>query len=236
MLIRRISAALRSQDWATVTVEFVVVVAGIFVGLQVDSWNTQRTDRIREQVILQQLHADFSANAVSILQYVRRHEQMVEGLDFALDVLTKGELTKGDANRFRNAFVSMYQLPSISATMGGYDAVIASGDLALISDRKLKSLLVQLSSSVAAEMSLTSYFRDLNQINMELTRDVVLLVPNDDRTDTTLRIDFDTVKNDYRMMTVVADQRRKHQIIGAFREELADSFAEAATYLESLIL
>ena len=234
MLIRRIATAFRNQDWATVTIEFMVVVAGIFVGLQADSWNTERTDRIREQVILEQLHSDFTANAVSIGKFARRHEQMVEGLAFALEVLTRGELAKTDAQRFRNAFVSMYQLPSTSATMGGYDAVIATGDLALITDQKLKSRLVQLSSEVAAEMSLTNYFRDLNQINMELTRDVVLLVPNDDRTDITLRVDFDVVKNDYRMMTVVADQHRKHQIIGAARRGLADSFSETAAYIESL--
>jgi hypothetical protein len=235
MLIRRIATAFRKQDWATVTVEFLVVVAGIFVGLQVDSWNTERTDRIREQVILEQLHSDFAANAVSIGRLASRHEQMVDGLAFALEVLTQGELAKTNAQRFRNAFVSMYQLPSVSATMGGYDAVIATGDLALITDQKLKSRLVQLNSEVTAEIDLTNYFRDLNQINMELTRDVVLLIPNKDRTNTTLRVDFDVVKNDYRMMTVVADQHRKHQIIGAARRGLATSFSETAAYIESLI-
>jgi len=235
MMIQRIATAFRKQDWATVTVEFFVVVAGIFVGLQVDSWNTERSDRNREQVILKQLHSDFTANAVSIGQYADRHDQMVKGLAFALEVLTRGELAQTEAQRFRNAFVSMYQLPSTSATMGGYAAVIATGDLALLTDQKLKSRLARLSSEVAAEMSLTSYFRDLNQINMELTRDVVLLVPNKDRTNTTLRVDFDVVKNDYRMLTVVADQHRKHQIIGAARRGLADSFSETATYIESLI-
>lgn len=216
-------------------VEFAIVVTGIFVGLQVDTWNTERTDRIREKVILKQLHSDFAANAANINQYANRHEQMVEDLAFALKILTRGELTKTDARRFRNAFVSMYQLPSISASMGGYDAVIATGDLALITDQELKSRLLQLSSELDAEMSLTSYFRDLNQINMELTRDVVLLVPNNDRTDTNLQVDFEVVKNDYRMLTVVADQHRKHQIIGAARRSLANNFSEAKAYVETLM-
>ena len=235
MILRRIATAFRKQDWATVAVEFAIVVAGILVGLQVDSWNTERTDRIREKAVLEQLHSDFDANAANIGLYANRHEQMVEDLAFALNVLTKGELTKADAQRFRNAFVSMYQLPSISASMGGYDAMIATGGLALITDQELKSRLIQLTSELDAEMSLTSYFRDLNQINMQLTRDVVLLEPNNDRTDTTLRVDFDVVKNDYRMLTVVADQRRKHQIIGATRRGLADNFSEAKAYIETLI-
>ena len=235
MILRRIATAFRQQDWATVVVEFAIVVAGILVGLQVDSWNTERTDRIREKAVLEQLHSDFAANATNIGQYANRHDQMIEDLAFALNVLTKGELTKTDTRRFRNAFVSMYQLPSISASMGGYDTAIAAGDLALITDQKLKSRLIQLSSELDSEMSLTNYFRDLNQINMELTRDVVLLVPNSDRTDTTLQVDFDVVKNDYRMLTVVADQRRKHQIIGAARRSLANNFSEAQAYVETLM-
>lgn len=235
MILRRIATAFRKQDWATVVVEFAIVVAGILVGLQVDSWNTERTDRIREKAVLEQLHSDFAANATNIGQYADRHDQMIEDLAFALNVLTKGELTKTDTRRFRNAFVSMYQLPSISASMGGYDAMIATGDLALITDQELKSRLIQLSSELDAEMSITSYFRDLNQINMQLTRDVVLLVPNNDRTDTTLQVDFDVVKNDYRMLTVVADQHRKHQIIGAARRGLADNFSAAKAYIETLM-
>jgi len=119
MLIQRIATAFRKQDWAMVTVEFIVVVAGIFVALKADSWNSERTDRIREHVILSQLHSDFMANAVSIGRFASRHEQMVDGLAFALEVLTRGELAEADARKFRNAFVSMYQLPSTSATMGG---------------------------------------------------------------------------------------------------------------------
>ena len=157
MILRRIATAFRSQDWTTVTVEFAIVVTGIFVGLQVDSWNKERTDRIRESVILQQLHSDFAANAANISQYADRHEQMVEGLDFALDVLTRGELPETDTRRFRNAFVSMYQLPAISASMGGYDAVIANGDLALITDQELKSRMMELSSSYVGMLSVLWY-------------------------------------------------------------------------------
>ena len=235
MLLRRIASAFREQDWTTVTVEFVIVVAGIFVGLQLDSWNTERADRNREQAILEQLHSDFATNAASIGQFASRHEQMVEGLDFALAVITRGELTQADTRRFQDAFVSMYQLPSISATMGGYDAVIATGDFALITNQELKTRLVQLTTEINAESSLTSYWGDLNQINMQLTRDVVLLVPNDDRTETELQVDFDVVKNDYRMLTVVADQRRKHQIIGGARRSLSNDFSEAATFVETLL-
>jgi hypothetical protein len=39
MILRNIANAIRRQDWATVVIEFFIVVVGIFVGLQVDSWH-----------------------------------------------------------------------------------------------------------------------------------------------------------------------------------------------------
>jgi hypothetical protein len=215
--------------------EFIIVVAGIFVGLQVDSWNSERTDRSRERVILSQLYSDFSANAVSLAKYAERHEQMAKELSFALDTLTTGELPDADAQRFRNAFISMYQLPPINAAMAGYENMIAGGDLALITDQSLKLQLAGLRANIDAESSLMEYFREGNLINKNRTDEVVLLVPNEDRTDTNLRVDFATVKNDYRMLLIVADQRRTHQIFGAARRELADEFSGIASHIETLL-
>lgn len=49
MILRRLGAAIRSQDWFTVAIEFVIVVAGVLFALQVDNWNEARTDRERAQ-------------------------------------------------------------------------------------------------------------------------------------------------------------------------------------------
>jgi hypothetical protein len=67
---------------------------------------------------------------------------------------------------------------------------------------------------------------------LKLARDVVLLVPSDDRRDTILKVDFDSAKKDHRILTVVADQKRKHEIIGAARKSLADGFSETASLMQ----
>lgn len=45
MIIRRMASAIRRQDWFQVIVEILIVVIGIFIGLQVTEWNEQRKDR-----------------------------------------------------------------------------------------------------------------------------------------------------------------------------------------------
>jgi hypothetical protein len=45
MILRRIAEAFRRQDWFTVFVETMIVVLGVFLGLQVNNWNQSRADQ-----------------------------------------------------------------------------------------------------------------------------------------------------------------------------------------------
>ena len=52
MILRSIIENLRSQNWGVVSVELLIVVVGVFIGLQVDTWNKARSEgELREQVI-----------------------------------------------------------------------------------------------------------------------------------------------------------------------------------------
>ena len=39
MILRRFATAIRKQDWFTVFVEFLLIVVGLVVALQIDNWN-----------------------------------------------------------------------------------------------------------------------------------------------------------------------------------------------------
>ena len=58
MLLRRTIKHLRNQDWSAVVLEFVLVVLGIFVALQANTWNEARKDRIDEHQFMSRLHDD----------------------------------------------------------------------------------------------------------------------------------------------------------------------------------
>ena len=42
MILRRVSAHFRKQEWTAIALDFVIVVAGVFIGLQVANWNAVR--------------------------------------------------------------------------------------------------------------------------------------------------------------------------------------------------
>ena len=62
MILRRLADGIRNQDWFTVLVEVLIVVVGIFLGLQVDDWNEARKDRAEESTYLARLVDDLDAS------------------------------------------------------------------------------------------------------------------------------------------------------------------------------
>ena len=58
MILRRISENVKSQNWFAVIVEFVIVVVGVFMGLQVQDWNEARKERIEEGELLGRLYEE----------------------------------------------------------------------------------------------------------------------------------------------------------------------------------
>ena len=67
MILKRLANAIRAQDWFAVSIEFVIVVAGIFVGLQADQWAQESKDRRQEQAALEHLFLE-ADNAYRLLK------------------------------------------------------------------------------------------------------------------------------------------------------------------------
>jgi len=55
MIIRRMAEAIREQNWFTVIIEILIVVIGIFLGLQVTEWNEVRKDHVNYEQALERL-------------------------------------------------------------------------------------------------------------------------------------------------------------------------------------
>lgn len=58
MILRRVTQHVRDQNWFAVGVDFLIVVIGVFIGIQVSNWNAVRGDRADERAFLERLHGD----------------------------------------------------------------------------------------------------------------------------------------------------------------------------------
>lgn len=49
MLFRRISQHVREQNWTAIGIEFLIVVAGVFIGIQSSNWNAAQAEHAGER-------------------------------------------------------------------------------------------------------------------------------------------------------------------------------------------
>lgn len=62
MILRRLTRHVKDQNWFAVGLDFLIVVIGVFIGIQVSNWNDARSFKQREQLLLRELRTEVSQN------------------------------------------------------------------------------------------------------------------------------------------------------------------------------
>ena len=57
MILRRVIKHVRKQEWTAIMIDLIIVVVGVYVGIQAQAWNAERQDREIEERYLLSLHA-----------------------------------------------------------------------------------------------------------------------------------------------------------------------------------
>lgn len=68
MILRHIADAVRAQNWFTVVIELVIVVAGILIAVEIDEWNNRRKNAATERAYLERLVSDLENDVVQFDQ------------------------------------------------------------------------------------------------------------------------------------------------------------------------
>lgn len=138
MILNRLSNAIREQNWFTVLLEIIIVVVGIFLGLQVDDWNEQRKYRQEESVYLAKIHADLSAMKTELEDRLEGYEERITIMMRALAALESCDSSADAAADVRFAMERYQNSPPVSYLGATYNEMVASGALARLADEQLK--------------------------------------------------------------------------------------------------
>ena len=79
MVLRRLAENLRAQNWAAVSIELLIVIVGVYIGLQVNTWNEERLGAQRREQIIGALVTNLS-DAISV------QKQMVAEIETGLSL------------------------------------------------------------------------------------------------------------------------------------------------------
>jgi hypothetical protein len=91
MILRRVIAHFRKQEWTAIAIDFVIVVMGVFVGIQVSNWNAARVERAQEATMLSQLRDEILVNDDSLKAQAVYVQAVIDGGVRGLAFLEGGE-------------------------------------------------------------------------------------------------------------------------------------------------
>jgi hypothetical protein len=193
MILSRISHAVRTQNWFAVALEFLIVIAGVVIGFQVNAWNEGRQERALEADILVRLHREFTQLrdvGDRHLEAKTRQRALLSAWIEAgdangrLDVETFRTLTldfyrQRDADRaesLMDATVSELLLAGLSASRAPepsitFQQLVASGDLRLLRSQALRAALGRYDTRRAAAASALQFNEGTSSLAMR--RDIL---------------------------------------------------------------
>jgi len=87
MLLRRIAQHVKEQNWFAVGIDFVIVVIGVFIGIQVANWNDDQNTRAALEASLERLDEEVSLNIDLIETVLAYYEDGRSDFDTAREAL-----------------------------------------------------------------------------------------------------------------------------------------------------
>ena len=141
MLFRRIKAHIENENWFAVFIDFLIVVVGVFIGIQVANWNQTRTDHQTEATYLELLRGDLSSTIVNAKLQIE-YEQFQSALanDAYLFIVESPSETR--PQKLAIALSQLSGRRTLKVDSPTFLDMQSSGKLELISDTQLRSDIV----------------------------------------------------------------------------------------------
>ena len=173
MLLRRMTKHVKDQNWFAVGLDFLIVVFGVFMGLQVANWSEAQQDRRDETIILHALHSEIIETerlAANIL-HLRTGDAIAiaTATNILFGLAPQRELTTEECTALGSAHILYFgrtNLPSL-------ERLQATGRLDIVRDADLNSALAKLLQRQEA-LDLASTLSDMSYDTGHLYPDIIV--------------------------------------------------------------
>ena len=138
MILRRLTQSLKAQNWTAIWIEFVLLVLGVFLGIQVSNWNATRIEQQKSAEFTQRLKSDLRVEAWNYEMQISYYGQVQRNAQRAADALSGHDPLSDEA-----LLIAAYRATQYNANThqrATYEELTSTGELGLINDPALRNL------------------------------------------------------------------------------------------------
>jgi len=158
MILDNISRALKEQNWLAAAIEFVIVIAGVVIGFQINAWNESRVEREQEQDLIARLAVEVDGALSRKRSELAREVSDVEALASIRLLEDSAEHVAFD-DELCGAIDISHVILWAPAAIPMLDELGQTGALDLISEDELRALVVQAVSARDAARERVDFIR-----------------------------------------------------------------------------
>ncbi|MEM8982740.1 MAG: hypothetical protein AAGC71_06915 [Pseudomonadota bacterium] len=154
MLFRRISKHVKDQNWFAVGIDFVIVVIGVVIGIEVANWNDARADRLLGKDYVQRLVAELETDLANAQMLSKYYDTVLD------NVIAADGLLADTGSDDQAVVVAAYRASEIAINpinRATWDQIVSAGHLGLLPQAAFDSGLTGYYSVTGASYASTTF-------------------------------------------------------------------------------
>ncbi|GGD15321.1 hypothetical protein [Aquisalinus flavus] len=138
MILRRLASAIRRQDWFTVAVETLIVVFGVFIGLQVNNWNDARMLRSEADGLVLRLQVEAADVRADMAAYHALNDDILRDARRLAVRLDGGAACLAMDDEMKTLLLSVGDFPPPRFSLSSANEALETGRLSLVASGRIR--------------------------------------------------------------------------------------------------
>lgn len=230
MILRSVMKHVRDQNWFAVGLDFLIVVVGVFIGIQVANWNEARLEDRQERLLIERLVVDFQRIEIDSRQSLNYHSNRLSEFKTLVQSLRAGELADDDTDAIERALFLGLALQTSADRSGTFTELLSSGRAYLLKNSELLNELVAyedfLQRFAFAQEFLMHMSLDLQQpfvAGFDYQVDGIEVFDVDSVNDVDrVRFDFETMRSDRAFLEAAEQLMYMHTVALVWRTRISE--------------
>lgn len=141
MLLRPLIANLRARDWGAVLIEIMILVVGVFLGLQVDNWNDARKATAEGRYYTLRLRDELAESISRLDKSIADGYSVVEASGRAQHAIRDGTIDVLHPEAFIADFEAVNWMVEVDVVDGAIEELRVTGRMGVIGNRRIREAL-----------------------------------------------------------------------------------------------
>ncbi|MEE2525725.1 hypothetical protein V0U79_05050 [Hyphobacterium sp. HN65] len=132
MILQNIARAIREQNYYAVAMEFIIVLAGVVIGFQVNGWNERRHEAVRAAELLERIEEEFRTFETVLTRSERIHVEYEQATENVIHAIRQDAVATTDRQQMMEWLGLLRHVGRPPTRSAVYAEMISSGELSLL--------------------------------------------------------------------------------------------------------